>query len=106
MPNNSKILLYLQALPSTRIDVALQSPGNHALDPAFQPYLPQQGIISLLIQEQLVVTSQSRVHLAVLVQVRRSVPSAVVEVDEENHAFANVDEEPNLAAASVTFVSI
>ena len=47
------------------------------------------------------VTAQRRVNFTVLVEVRSDVPGAVVEIEEENHTFANVNEEPDLAAASI-----
>jgi hypothetical protein len=37
----------------------------------------------------------------VLVEVRRNVPGAVVVVEEQYHAFADVDEDADVAAASV-----
>lgn len=47
------------------------------------------------------VTAQRRVNFTVLVEIRSDVPGAVVEIEEENHAFADVYEEADLAAASV-----
>lgn len=38
-----------------------------------------------------------------LVQVWRDGPSTMVEVEEEHHAFANMDEEANCATASSLF---
>lgn len=91
----------LQTLPPPVVDIALQPPRDKTLHSAFQPNLPQQRIIPLLVQEELVVTAQRRVDFAVLVEVRRDVPGPVVEIEEENHAFADVYEEADLAAASV-----
>lgn len=47
------------------------------------------------------VSSERWVHFAVLVKVRCNSPSTVVLVEKEDHAFANVDEDADLAAASV-----
>ena len=44
-------------------------------------------------------TAQSWVYFAVFVRVRGDMPRAMVEVKKEDHAFANVDEQPDLAAA-------
>lgn len=93
--------MYLQALPPPIIHIALESPGNQALDAAVEPDLSEQSIVALLVEEELVVAAQGGVDFAVLVEVRRHVPCAVVEVEEENHALADVDEKTDLAAASV-----
>lgn len=47
------------------------------------------------------VTAQRRINFAMLVEIRSDVPGAVVEIKEENHAFADVNKEADLAAASV-----
>lgn len=52
-------------------------------------------------QKQLVVPSQRGVHFAVFIEVRGDGPGAVVEIQEQDHAFANVHEEADLAAASM-----
>ena len=46
-------------------------------------------------------TAQRRVNFTVLVEVRSDVPGAVIEIEEENHAFADVNEEADLPAASI-----
>jgi hypothetical protein len=46
------------------------------------------------------VAPQRRVHFPMFIEVRGDVPGAVVEVEEENHAFAYVQEEADLAGAS------
>ena len=65
-----------------------------------QPHIPQQSVISLLVQDQLPVPSQPRVDLAVLVEVRRKMPGPVVVVEVKHCALADVDEEPYVLAAS------
>jgi hypothetical protein len=71
------------------------------LHTALEPHLPQQRIVPLLVQEKLVMTAQSGVDFTMLVEIRRNMPRAVIKVKEENHAFADMDEESDLAAASV-----
>jgi hypothetical protein len=88
-------------LPPPVVNLALQPSCNHALNSALQPDLPQQRIIPPLIQEKLVVPAQRRVYFTVLVEIRRDSPGPVVKVEEQNHAFADVNEETDLAAASV-----
>jgi hypothetical protein len=80
----------LQTLPTPIIYIPFQPPRNQALHTALKPDLPQQRIVPLLIKEQLVVTTQPGVNLAVLIEVRSDVPRTVVEVEEENHAFADM----------------
>jgi hypothetical protein len=83
------------------IYISLQPPRNQTLHPTFEPNLPQQRIIPLLVEEKLVVTTQRGVDFAVLVEIRGHVPGTVVEIEKENHAFADMYEEADLAAASV-----
>lgn len=47
------------------------------------------------------VASKRGIDFAVLVEIRRNGPGAVAAVEEEHHAFADVDEDADLAAASV-----
>ena len=44
--------------------------------------------------------TETWVDFTVFIQVRSDVPGAMVEVEEENHALADVNEETNLATAS------
>lgn len=74
-----------------------------------QPHLPNQHIIPLLIQEQLMVPPQRRIHFAMLIQIRRRKPApigACAAVQEQHHALAHVEEEADFAAAPKHFVSI
>ena len=66
-----------------------------------QPYIPQKGIISALVQEQLPAVAEIGIDLAMLVEVGGVGPAAVAGVEVEDHAFANVDEEADVVAASV-----
>ena len=50
--------------------------------------------------------AQSGVDFTVLVEIRGDMPGTVVQVEEEDHAFAYVDEEADLAAASVIVLSV
>lgn len=52
------------------------------------------------------VTAQSGVDFTVLVEVRGDMPGTMVEVKEEDHAFAYVNEEADLTAASVIVLSV
>lgn len=90
----------LQALPTPIVDIAFQAPSDQTWDSSFQPHLPQQRIVPLLIQEQLVMASERWVHLTVLIEVRSDGPGAMLVVEEEHHAFSNVDEETNVTTAS------
>jgi hypothetical protein len=64
-----------------------------------QPHRPQQGIIPLLIQEQLSRVSESRVHLAVFIDVGCDHPGAGLVVQVEDAAFADVDVEADVLLA-------
>lgn len=66
-----------------------------------QPHSPQQSIVPLLVENELPVTAEPGVHLAVLVEVRRVVPAAVLVVEVEDHALTDVDEEARVDAASI-----
>jgi hypothetical protein len=66
-----------------------------------EPCLSEQLVISLLVEEELMVATKSRVNLTVAVQIRRMVPTTMAVVQEQNHALANVDKYANTAAAPV-----
>lgn len=65
-----------------------------------QPDVTQQSVIPLLVQNQLAVASQSRVDLAVAIEVGSVVPGSVAVVQVKHGALANVDEQANVLAAS------
>lgn len=67
-----------------------------------QPHVAQQSIIPLLVENQLAVSSQARVDFAVTVEIGRKVPRAIVVVEVEHRAFADVDEQSDILAASIT----
>ncbi len=71
-----------------------------------QPHGPEQGIISLLIQEQLSIVSQTRVDFAVFVDVGSYHPRAGFVVQVEDAAFADVDEEADVLLTSGKQVSV
>lgn len=64
-----------------------------------QPNRPQECIIPLLIQEQLSTVSESRIHLAVPIDVRCNHPRARGMVEVEHRAFADVNEEADVLLA-------
>jgi hypothetical protein len=96
---------YLQRLPSAIVQVTLEPSRNQTLDATFKPHFPEQSIISLLVEEQLVVSAQCGVNFAVLVEVRSDSPCAVIKVEKEDHALADVDEKADVTAASEDIVS-
>ena len=91
--------LYLQGFPTTRIRVPFQLPCNRALHLMIQPHIPQQNIISLLVQKQLMMPPQRGINLTMFIQIRREKPTTVCSIEEQNHALAHVDEEPDVGAA-------
>jgi hypothetical protein len=91
----------LHTFPPPIINFALQPPRNQTLNTTFKPNFPEQRIIPSLIQEQLVMAAQRGVDFTMFVEIRSDGPGAVVEIEEEDHAFADVDEEADLSAASV-----
>lgn len=66
-----------------------------------QPHVAEKLVVALLVENELAVAAQARVDLAVAVEVGRVVPRAVVVVKVEDGAFADVDEEADVLAASV-----
>ena len=93
----------LKGFPSTRIRVPFQLPCNRALNLMIQPHIPQQNIIPLLIQKQLVMPPQRGINLAMLIQIRREKPTAVCAIKEQNHALAHVDEKTDVGAAPKSY---
>lgn len=51
------------------------------------------------------VSSECRIHFTMLIQVRCDGPRAVVLVEEEDHAFADMDENADLAPTSAVTIS-
>ena len=66
-----------------------------------QPYIPQQGIVTPLVEEQLSAMLQAGVHFTVLVEVGRVMPTAVLVVQEQDVAFSDIDEKTDVAAAAM-----
>ena len=89
------------SLPPPIVIVCLQLPANRRRDPMRQPHIPQQPIVSFLVEDQLAVPAEARIHFAMPVEVRCEVPGAVAVVEVKDGAFADVDEETNVLAASV-----
>lgn len=67
-----------------------------------QPHVPQQGIVTPLVEEQLALVLQAGIDFPVLVEVGGRVPTAVPVVHEQDVAFSDVDEETDVAAAAAT----
>jgi hypothetical protein len=66
-----------------------------------EPCLSEQLVVSFLVEEKLMVATQSGINLTVAVQVRRMVPATMAMVQEQDHALANVDEYANTTATPV-----
>ena len=66
-----------------------------------QPHVPKQGVVSLLVQKQLPVSSEAWVDFAVLVEIGGVGPAAIAVMEVEDGAFADVDEEADFVAASI-----
>lgn len=66
-----------------------------------QPHITEESIVPLLVQDQLTVASQTRVNFAVAVEVWGVVPRSVVVVEIKHCAFADVDEQADVLAASI-----
>lgn len=64
----------LDRLPSSVVVVCLELAANCRRNPMRQPHIAQQSIITLLVEDQLAVSSQSRVDFAVPVEVWSKVP--------------------------------
>lgn len=71
-----------------------------------QPHVSEQSVVSLLVEDQLAVATKTGVDFAVTIEVGGKVPRAVVVVEVKDHAFADVDIEADILAASVERVSI
>lgn len=65
-----------------------------------QPHISEESIVSFLIQNQLTVSPESGINLAMAVEVWSEVPGAVLVMEVEDRAFADVDEETHVFAAS------
>lgn len=94
------IFLYLQRLPASSIHIAFESSGDHTRDAMIEPSFSEQFVVALLIEEQLVVATEGGVDFAVTVEVGCVIPASVAVMKKQDHAFANVDEDADVAAAS------
>lgn len=95
------LLALSDGLPPSVVVVSFQLPANRRRNPVRQPHIPQQSVVSLLVEDQLAVPAEARIHFAMPVEVRCEVPGAVAVVEVKDGAFADVDEETNVLAASV-----
>jgi hypothetical protein len=57
-----------------------------------EPHVPEEFIVSFLVENELTVTAETGVDFAVFVEIGCIVPRAVVVVEVEDGAFADVDE--------------
>jgi hypothetical protein len=64
-----------------------------------QPRIPEQRIIPLLMQMQLSPMSQSRIHLAIPVNIRGDHPAARRVMQVIDRAFSNIDKQANWIVA-------
>ncbi len=65
-----------------------------------QPHRSQQGVVSLLIEEQLSAMSKTWVYFAVLIDVGGDHPGAGSVVEVVDCTFADIDEEADVLLAS------
>lgn len=65
-----------------------------------QPHITEEAIVSFLIQNQLPISSEPGINLAMAVKVWSKVPGAVLVMEVEDRAFAYVDEEAHVFATS------
>jgi len=65
-----------------------------------QPDIAEETIISFLTQNELSVVSESWIDLAMPVQVGSILPGAILVVQKQDHAFADVDEYSDISATS------
>jgi hypothetical protein len=92
---------YSKRLPTPIIRISLQASSNCTRNPMIQPNLPIQLIISLLIQEKLMMSSERRIRFPMFIEIRRMHPRSILTIEEDDHAFANIDEKTYCTAASV-----
>ena len=95
-----------KCLPASSVHITFKSSRDDTRDTVIKPCLSEQLVISLLVEEKLMVATKRRVDLAVAVQIRRMVPATMAVVQEQDHALANVDEYANAAAAPVCLLAV
>ena len=64
-----------------------------------KPQIPQHSIIPLLMQKQLASVSQSHIHLAVPIDIRRVAIRSRHAVQVKDAALADVDKQPDVFAS-------
>jgi len=90
-----------KCLPTSGVHITFESSRDHTRNAVIKPCLSEQLVISLLVEEQLMMATQSRVHLTVTIQIRRMIPAAMAVMQEQDHALADVDEYANASATPV-----
>jgi hypothetical protein len=70
-----------------------------------KPDCSEQSIVTFLVKEQLPRMSQTRIDLAVFIDIGSDHPGAGGVVGVEYSAFSDVDEEPNVLLAPKMFVN-
>lgn len=66
-----------------------------------QPHVAQEPVVTLLVQDQLAIASETGVDFAVAVEVGGVVPRSILVVEVEDCAFADVDEETDVLSTSI-----
>lgn len=89
-----------KGFPSPVIDVCLQLATDRGRNVVIQPHITEEAIVSFLIQNQLPISSEPGINLAMAVKVWSKVPGAVLVMEVEDRAFAYVDEEAHVFATS------
>lgn len=79
---HAQSLLDSKCLPSSSIHITFKSPRDHTRDAMAEPSVSKQLVIPLLVEEKLVVSTQSGVDLAVTVKVRCMVPATMTVMQE------------------------
>jgi len=65
-----------------------------------EPHVSVDLVVPFLVEEELVMPSQRRIDLSMLVEVRGVKPAAVTSMLEQDHAFPDVDEHAHVLATA------
>ena len=95
-----------KCLPTSSVHITFESSRDHTRNAVVKPCLSEQLVISLLVEEQLMMATQSRVDLTVTIQIRRMIPAAMTVMQEQDHALANVDKYANASATPVFLLAV
>lgn len=92
--------------PPAIVDIRLQLPTDRCRDAMRQPHVAKQLIVALLVQDELTVAAQTWINFAMAVEVRCELPRAVVIMQVQYGAFADIDEEADILAAPVCLLAL